>query len=479
MLFRQIEDRKLAQYAYLVGCQRTGEALIIDPERDIDQYVAAAAREGLRITAVAETHIHADYVSGARAFADQGIRVYVSDEGDADWKYEWAKKGDYDVAFLRDGDVFRVGNIAIKAVHTPGHTPEHLSYVITDHGGGSNEPIGIATGDFVFVGDLGRPDLLESAARIAGQQEPSARRLYGSVQRFLDLPDFLQIWPGHGAGSACGKALGAVPQSTVGYERRFNAAIDAASRGEDAFVESILSGQPEPPLYFARMKKLNRDGAPLLPNLPRPERLTAEQLSGVLTDVTPIDTRLDRSAFMQRHLPRSLYAPFNRSFNTAVGSIADPEDALLLVIDHQDVEDAVRDLVRVGYDHVRYFVTPQDLESYFRAGGEAASIDQIDFDALETQRREDGVMVLDVRYASEHASAHVPGAMNVSYTRLADRINEVPTGQRLLVHCASGARSAVAAAYLAREGRDVAYVGDNFADYASASTEEEGTIATS
>ncbi|MEO1085915.1 MAG: MBL fold metallo-hydrolase, partial [Acidobacteriota bacterium] len=178
MLLRQIFAPKLAQYAYLIGCQRTGEALIIDPERDVDRYIELARREGLRLVAVDETHIHADFLSGARELAEElGARLYLSDEGDADWKYEWAIKGDYDVHLLRDGDTFEIGKIEIRALHTPGHTPEHLSFVVTDRGGGADEPIGVATGDFVFVGDLGRPDLLESAAGVAGQMDPSARAL--------------------------------------------------------------------------------------------------------------------------------------------------------------------------------------------------------------------------------------------------------------------------------------------------------------
>ncbi len=464
MFFRQIEDRKLAQYAYLIGCERCGEAIIIDPERDIDRYIEIAEREKLRITAVAETHIHADYLSGVREFAAHGVRVYVSDEGDEDWKYRWTNDPSHDVHLLKGGDTFNVGNIELGAVHTPGHTPEHLSFIITDHGSGSDEPMGIATGDFVFVGDLGRPDLLESAAKVAGRQEPSARQLYGSVVKFLDLPDFLQLWPGHGAGSACGKALGAVPQSTVGYERRFNAAIDAATRGEDSFVDNILSGQPEPPLYFARMKQLNRDGAPLLEHLPKPGRLAPNQLSSVIEsgNITPIDTRLDRGAFMRRHLPRSLYAPFNKSFNTAVGSVADPDGDLLLVIDEEDVEEAVLDLVRVGYDHISYYITPQDLERFFEDGGDFSSIEHIDFGDIDQRRTDAGADVLDVRYASEYDAAHVPGATNISYTRLADRLEEVPRSSKLLVHCAGGARSAVASAFLVREGFDVVYVDGRF-----------------
>ncbi|MDX1577501.1 MAG: MBL fold metallo-hydrolase, partial [Gemmatimonadota bacterium] len=203
MLFRQIADDKLAQYAYLIGCQRTGEALIIDPERDIDRYLAIAEQEDLRIVAVAETHIHADFLSGAREFAERlDVRLYLSDEGDEDWKYEWAKDDRYDAVFLKHGDTFSVGLVELETVHTPGHTPEHVAFLVTDRGAGADEPMGLASGDFVFVGDLGRPDLLETAARVEGAMEPSARRLYGSVQKFLELPEFLQVWPAHGAGSA-------------------------------------------------------------------------------------------------------------------------------------------------------------------------------------------------------------------------------------------------------------------------------------
>ncbi|MEM7353347.1 MAG: MBL fold metallo-hydrolase, partial [Acidobacteriota bacterium] len=362
MLLRQIGDPKLAQYAYLIGCQRTGEALIIDPERDIDRYVEIAREEDLHLTAVAETHIHADFLSGARELAEtHGTKLYLSAEGGPDWQYEWTSQGDYDVRLLRDGDRFTVGGIEIQALHTPGHTPEHLSFIVTDRGGGADEPIGIASGDFVFVGDLGRPDLLESAAGVAGQMDPSARRLYRSIERFLALPDYVQVWPAHGAGSACGKALGAVPSSTVGYEKRHNAAIDAARRGEEAFVESILGGQPEPPLYFATMKRLNKEGAPVLGELPKPRPLEIEELQQALADdeAVVVDTRLDRTAFMDAHLAGSLYAPYDRSFPTIVGSYVRPEEAVVLVIDEAQVEAAIRDLVRIGFDRVGGFITPE------------------------------------------------------------------------------------------------------------------------
>ena len=468
MLFRQITDDKLAQYAYFIGCQRTGEALVIDPQRDIDRYLRIAEQEGLRIVAVADTHIHADYLSGAREFAERRVRVYVSDEGSADWKYDWAKEGAYDAVFLKDGDTFRIGNIEIQAVHSPGHTPEHLSYLVTDHGGGANRAMGIATGDFVFVGDVGRPDLLESAAGFKGVQDPSARTLYRSVRRFLDLPDFLQLWPGHGAGSACGKALGAVPQSTVGYEKLFNAAVDAARSGEETFVDSILSGQPEPPLYFARMKRLNKEGVPVLGALPQPRRIEKDEMADLLAqpDIVIVDTREGPARFMAAHFPGSLYAPFDTTFNTIVGSyVTDPERPIVLVINEEDVASAVRDLIRIGYDRIEGYLTPATLAAYFETGAATSCIQMVGFDVVEQLRKKADAQVLDVRRASEFAEGAIPGAQNIAHTRLADRIGEVPEGKTLYVHCRSGARAAAAAAYLAHEGFPVVYVGEMFSDW--------------
>lgn len=469
MLFRQIWDAKLAQYAYLIGCQATGEAIIVDPERDIDQYLELAEKEGLEITAAVDTHIHADYLSGMREFAERGVHVYASDEGDADWKYEWLIDSNYSYTLLKHGDEFKIGNIKLTAVHSPGHTPEHLSYLVTDLGGGADRPIGICSGDFVFVGDLGRPDLLESAAGMAGVMEPSARTLYKSVQEFLELDDFIQVWPAHGAGSACGKALGAVPTSTVGYEREYNAAIDAATRGEDAFVDAILEGQPEPPMYFARMKRDNKIGPKVLGTLPQPKHLFADDLKALAgnTEVAVLDTRIDRSAFMARHLPGSFYAGFNKSFNTAAGSIIEEDMPIYLIIEEEHVEEAVRDLVRVGLDNVVGYATPETLEAYAEHGGEMASIREIPIENIpETLESIEDAIVLDVRNASEHDPAHIPDSANIAYTRLWVRRDEVPSGTKV-VHCVSGGRSAVSSALLARMGHDVIFVNGEWDEWAA------------
>jgi len=475
MLFKQIFDRKLAQYAYLIGCEQTGEALIIDPERDIDRYVETAETEGLDIVAVAETHIHADFLSGAREFAERfGTRLYLSDEGDADWKYEWAgARGDdptaYDAVFLKDGQTFAVGNIEIEAVHTPGHTPEHLSFLVTDRGGGATTPIGIATGDFVFVGDLGRPDLLEQAAGLHGVQEPAARRLFGSLPTFTRLQDHLQVWPAHGAGSTCGKTLGAVPTTTVGYEKRYNASLGVAADGESAFVDAILAGQPEPQMYFARMKRHNKQGAPVLGRLPRPRKLTVRELGEAAErhDVLIVDTRIDRAAFMDHHVAGSLHAPMNRNFNTVVGSlVVDEATPLVLIIDKGDVEEAVRDLVRIGYDHVDGYADAATLQRYLGQDGAGERIETILFADVQELLESSDVLPLDVRFASEFDEAHITGAVHAPYTRLPEYVNDrIPRDQTLLVYCGTGARSAAASAFLAREGYDVKHVDGAFADY--------------
>jgi hydroxyacylglutathione hydrolase len=288
MLLRRFYDDKLAQASYLVGCQSTGEALVVDANRDVDAYVRVAAAEGLRITHVTETHIHADFVSGSLELAERtGGRLYLSRMGGPDWSYAFAERTG--AVLVGDGDAFKVGNVRIEVLHTPGHTPEHLTFLVID-GASANRPMGALTGDFVFVGDVGRPDLLERAAKVAGTMEQSARQLHASLQRFRALPDWLQLWPGHGAGSACGKSLGAVPQTTLGYEKLFNWAF--AQSDPDLFAAAVLDGQPDPPKYFAHMKKVNKIGPRVLGGFTRPERLPGSRLGDVLAaGALVIDTR--------------------------------------------------------------------------------------------------------------------------------------------------------------------------------------------
>jgi hydroxyacylglutathione hydrolase len=463
MLFRQVTDSVLAQYAYLIGCQRTGEAIVFDPERDVDRYVELAAREGLRITAVAETHIHADFLSGARELADRvGAHVYVSGQGGAEWQSRWV--GPYKHTLLADGSTFRVGNIEFRAVHTPGHTPEHMSFLVTDHGGGASEPMGMITGDFVFVGDLGRPDLLESAAGFEGIAEPSARELWRSASRFVKLPGYVQVWPAHGAGSACGKALGAVPQSTVGYEVANSPALRLVG-DEAAFVRDILSGQPEPPLYFARMKALNRDGVPVLGAMPAPPTVTdvaAHVAAWERPGTVVVDTR-PWAAFRDGHLPGSLQAPLGKMLPMVVGSYVKPEEQIVLVCDPARAGEVIRDLVRIGYDRFAAVVPPEAVARAPKLErSPEVSVQEANAARGAGAGGAAGVFVLDVRGASEHAVGHLAEARSIAYTRLAPRLGELPRDRRILVHCALGGRSAAATAMLRRAGFDAVNVAGGF-----------------
>ena len=319
MLLKYFYDTTLAHASYMVGCQRANVAVVVDPGRDIEQYLEAAAREGIKVVAVAETHIHADYVSGARELADRvGAKLYVSDEGTAEWKYQYADQ--YDHQLLKDRDSFMIGNIKFDVLHTPGHTPESISFMVTDQGGGADKPMGIFTGDFVFVGSIGRPDLLEQAAGIANTAEPGARDLFKSAERFKQLPEYLQVWPAHGAGSACGKGLGAIPSSTVGYEKRFNPSLQFSD--EDEFVRYILSDQPEAPSYFAVMKRVNKVGPRILGDGHKHRFLPISQLSTAIESGTVVDLR-PSAEFAKGHVAGSINIPIGmnmaaRFFSSAV-----------------------------------------------------------------------------------------------------------------------------------------------------------------
>ena len=464
MILKRFYDDKLAQASYLVGCSATGEALVVDPNRDAAPYLAAAAAEGLRITHVTETHVHADYVSGARELAHaSGARLLLSGEGDPAWGYTYAARDGATV--LHDGDVIQVGNVRVEAMHTPGHTPEHLSFLVTD-GAGADRPMGCFTGDFVFVGDVGRPDLLETAVRVAGSAETAARDLFRSLQRFRRLPDYLQLWPGHGAGSACGKALGAVPQTTLGYERLFNRAFQVDDEAE--FVAMILAGQPEPPRYFAQMKRINREGPAILGGFPRPPRLNDERLREVLAAGAPVlDTR-PTAEYGAGYVPGTLNVPLNRSFNTWAGWLLPYDRDFYLIVDDARVPEAVRDLALIGLDRIAGTFAPSAVHA-FASAAPLDTIPTISVADLAERMRRDEVHVLDVRGLAEWEEGHLPGVENVPVGLLSARRDEVPTGRPLVLQCQGGARSAIAASVLRSLGiRDLVNLEGGFSAWCSA-----------
>lgn len=440
MFFQHIYDKSLAQASYFVGCQKTGEAIVIDPKRDVDTYLEIARQNGLRITHVTETHIHADFLSGSRELAAlTEADLYLSNEGGTDWQYAFAHQG------LYDGDVIRVGNLTLEVMHTPGHTPESISFLLTDRPA-SLQPVMLFTGDFVFVGDIGRPDLLEKAAGLAGTQDAGARQMYQSLQRFNALPDHVQVWPGHGAGSACGKALGAVPSTTVGYEKIRNWAF-GYENDEVGFAEALLTGQPEPPAYFARMKQLNKQVRPLLTSVPVARKLSSDEVRKAMSrGVKLIDTRT-KAQFAEGFVPGSLNIQGNNAFATWMGWLVPPNEAFMLVADDAQLDDLTRKLMRIGLDHIYGYIETVD-----NLGLELEQADIISLDAFKTYLDRDDVQVVDLRGMSEYETGHVAGAEHVFVGTLPRHLDQISRDKQVVIYCQGGDRATIGYSLLRANG---------------------------
>ncbi|GHF61244.1 hydroxyacylglutathione hydrolase [Deinococcus metalli] len=459
MYFTRFYDPDLAQASYMIGCQKTGECLVIDPIRDVTQYLDDARAQGLRITHVTETHIHADYLSGSRELAAQtSAQLLLSAEGGPGWQYTY---DDGNQVKLHDGDTFMVGNVRLQVLHTPGHTPESVSFLVTDTPRGE-QPSLILTGDFVFVGDLGRPDLLDEAAGGVDTRFAGARALFKSLRtKFLTLPDHVQVWPGHGAGSACGKALGAVPSTTVGYERALSwwAPLVAAD-DEHGFVNELLAGQPDAPLYYGRMKTENRDGPRLLGPAAPLRKLSADEVSlRVASGARLIDTR--RKEDHHAAAPRgSVNLPDGKTFETWAGWLLTPGRDLILLAPAERAESLRRQLWMVGLDQVVGFIPTVE-------GLDAAPAQPIPVSELPQHA---GALILDVRKKTEYDAGHLPGARQLHAGRLPWALNTLPRVREIVVHCQGGARSAAAASLLRAEGFHVTELAGGYDAWAHAQT---------
>lgn len=443
MYFQHVYDKSLAQASYFIGCQKAGVAMVIDPKRDIDTYVEIARQNNMKITHVAETHIHADFLSGARELASlNGAPLFLSDEGGPEWQYEFPHVG------LKDGDVINVGNLKFEVLHTPGHTPESISFLLTDQPA-SAEPVMLFTGDFVFVGDVGRPDLLEKAAGIRGTMDAGARQMYKSIKKFSELPDHLQVWPGHGAGSACGKALGAVPSSTVGYEKIRNWAFQYQT-DEKGFVQYLLADQPEPPKYFAMMKKLNKVDRPLLTAVPKPNMLTMEEVKKALDkDVKVIDTR-SKADYAKGFIPGTINIQGNNAFATWMGWFLSYGEPFILIAEESRLDDLTRKLMRIGLDNIYGYI--DNVSDYERLGGKLSKSEIITADQLENIMKTNHTQIIDLRGASEYKTAHIKGTENIFIGTLEKNLDKIRKDQQVVIHCQAGDRSAIGYSLLHKHG---------------------------
>ena len=408
------------------------------PIRDFDRYTDYAEEQDLAIRYVTETHIHADFASGATGLAEAaGAELALSSYVEGPYRYTMEHRP------LRDGDVLRVGKLRLQVIHTPGHTPEHLSFVLFDEERNASQPLALFSGDFLFVGSLGRPDLLGDEAK-----QQLAHGLYRSLhERIASLHDGVQVYPGHGAGSLCGSGMSERAESTLGYERLIQPLFKL---DQQAFVDEVLGSLPPMPSYYPRMKELNSKGAPSLQAPEVGSSLSPVDVSKCLSDsaVTVVDLRRPE-AFGGAHIAGALNIGAGQNLSLWAGWLIAPEQQLLLVDDKGQTEEAIRSLARVGLDRVAGSLH-KGMPAWIDAGLEFGRTVQLS--TKEVAKRSSDVRVLDVRSDKEWQSGHIEGAIHISLGELPDRFAEIPKNQAVIAVCGSGYRSSIAASLLQTNG---------------------------
>ncbi len=425
--------------SYIIGCESHGVAAIVDPDRDVQKYIQAAAGRNLRITHIIETHLHADHVSGSTDLAKRtGATIFIHENSGAEFPHQ----------ALKNGDVLWLGNIRLEVRHTPGHTPESISLLVSDTTR-AQEPWLALTGDTLFVGDIGRPDLVgaDSARRLAADMYTSLN------QQILPLNDSLLVFPGHGAGSLCGKSIGSMRSTTLGFERRNNPAL--AERTLEEFVEFATGNLPEQPGNHRRIKDLNRRGPnPLGEVKPRPLTIN-EAIPHFQRGAALLDTR-SRDAFVALHVPGSVHLEADDQLSNRVGFILPPDLPLILLVKNEaDYRQVVFSLARVGYDKVTGYLS-EGLDGWKAMGlpvasGDIANISPVELHDLIINGNGSRPVVLDVREPWEFAQGHIPGAVLIPLGQLAGRLTELDSEHPVAVVCATGNRSQSAAALLGQK----------------------------
>ncbi|HEY2627112.1 MAG TPA: rhodanese-like domain-containing protein [Candidatus Udaeobacter sp.] len=438
LVFKTIQTEGIAELSYLIGDDDEGVAAVFDPRPDCDVYVDMAREAGLAITHIFETHIHADLVSGSRELCArvESARIFASNEGGAEYGFEHEK--------VNDGDRFTFGELLVIARHTPGHTPEHMSYLLADADHPDN-PWGILTGDSLFVSSAGRPDLLgeKHTKQLAEQQFRTLRDFY------LKMPDHVMIYPNHGAGSPCGADIGDRLSSTIGYERRFNKFLQFDE--VQKFTEYALATAPPVPKYYPVMKKVNARGPQVLGNLPRVPGLppkafkeAIEKKNGVLVDVRTM------LAFGGGHIPGALNIGGSPILSIWAGWMLDPDEPILLVLESKnDLEEIVRLFIRTGYTKFSGYLVG-GMKAWDAAGFPLTEVGQMSVHELNRRARD--LQIVDVRSPREWKNGHVPGARHIFLPELHKRVDELNRSNPTAVYCGSGYRASIATSILKPAG---------------------------
>lgn len=429
--------------SYLVGCESLGVAAVVDPQRDVRPYLQAAQERGLKITHILETHLHADHVSGNTELAARtGAAVYLHEAAQAQFPHQP----------LKDGDTLTLGGVHITVRHTPGHTPESITLLVSDTTR-SSQPWMALTGDLLFVGDVGRPDLVGAEAA-----RGLANDLYDSLfNGLLQMDDALMIYPGHGAGSLCGRSIGSVRASSLGYERQANPAL--AERPREEFIDYMTTNLPEQPGNHQRIKALNRRGPQPLGDL-RPTPLSIQAaIPHFQAGAGLLDLR-SKTAYVQRHVPGSVHLLADDQLSNRVGFVLSPQQPVILLLENEaDYERVIYSLARVGYDQVLGYLEG-GLEVWEAYGLATTSGDVQDVNPEELNAMlKNGArpLVLDVREPWEYAQGHIPGAQLIPLGQLAARLSELDPTHPVATICASGSRSQSAAALLGQHGFQKVY----------------------
>jgi hydroxyacylglutathione hydrolase len=437
MYFKQFYLGCLAHASYLIGSE--GEAAVVDPQRDVDQYIDEAQAMGLKIKYVIETHLHADFVSGHRELAARaGAEIVFGKRAGATFPHLPAS----------DGDEIKVGKVVLRILETPGHTPESISVLVIDRRV-SDRPLKVLTGDALFIGDVGRPDLVGSKGYSAEQM---AGMLYESLHaKLLKLADDVEVFPAHGAGSLCGRNISKDTSSTVGEQRRFNYALQPMPK--DDFIRMMTTDLPEAPAYFPRDAEINRTGAAALKELPRPAELAPEEVARLLQEGDLVLDVRGSATYGNGHVPGAINIGLGGQFATWAGTLLPIGTPLIIVADELgSVDEAVTRLARVGVESVKGFLSG-GMYAWDQAGLKSAITPQMPPDELRQRLEEkDELQIVDVRRPGEYAAGHAPRAINVTLAHLDRELSTLDRARPTAVICASGYRSSAATSILERHG---------------------------